>query len=134
LLLARNTHPATGVVYGDCWKIPGGGIDEGETPEQAMVREVLEETGIDISTLPLELVDDTMEGEAEKTLRETGERVVAHMKFITYKVVLNEPAAAVQVILDPHEFTEYLWVELVDLHMLKLSPPSIELFTKIGLL
>jgi 8-oxo-dGTP diphosphatase len=33
---------------GDRWVIPGGIIDPGETPAQAMVREVREETGLEV--------------------------------------------------------------------------------------
>ena len=29
----------------DCYECPGGGIEAGETPEEAMIREVAEETG-----------------------------------------------------------------------------------------
>lgn len=38
-----------GGVYTDCWHIPGGGIEEGEDKNSALMREVKEETGIDIS-------------------------------------------------------------------------------------
>lgn len=48
LLVYRSSH--------DDWSFPKGHIEPGETPEEAMVREVQEETGLEvtdiISTLP----------------------------------------------------------------------------------
>jgi len=41
ILLVRFEFPTNGV-----WATPGGGIDEGETPEQAIVRELDEELGL----------------------------------------------------------------------------------------
>lgn len=45
LLLKRQSDKS----YADKWALPGGKIDGIETPHEAMVREGLEETGIDIS-------------------------------------------------------------------------------------
>lgn len=123
-----------GGVYPGCWKIPGGGIEEDESLTAGVAREVKEETGLDISNLPLVLIEDSMTGESEKTLKETGERVLAKMQFYTYKVVLDKPASEIMIELDQREFAEYKWFDIEELKNIKLSPPSIELFTKIGFL
>lgn len=48
LLLVRQHHEDR-----DIWMVPGGAVEEGENSREAAVREVKEETGLDISTGPL---------------------------------------------------------------------------------
>jgi len=50
LLARRDKEPGVGL-----WSIPGGGIELGETQEQAIIREVEEETGVQCRVL--ELID-----------------------------------------------------------------------------
>lgn len=42
--------------YKPYWTFPGGGIDEGETPKDAVIRETLEEVGIDVHPETIEFV------------------------------------------------------------------------------
>ena len=48
LLILRGHEPGKGL-----WSVPGGRIEAGETDQQAVVREVLEETGLEVACGPL---------------------------------------------------------------------------------
>ena len=49
LFLKRLPHKSEG----SKWGVPGGKVEKGETADQAVLREVLEETGIDLAGKPL---------------------------------------------------------------------------------
>jgi len=123
-----------GGVYPDCWQIPGGGIEEGEDKVSALIREIKEEVGLDLSPDQIVLRDDKGEGESEKTLRDTREKVIAKMKFYVYEVMLDKPASDIQITLGDDEYAHYEWCDLGKLKDLKLAPPSVSLFKRLGYL
>ena len=46
--MVKQEHPERTV-----WMVPGGGIEEGETAAEAVVREMKEETGLDVTVGPM---------------------------------------------------------------------------------
>lgn len=48
LILKRVKPSSDGLGY---WELPGGGLEYGETPHQALIRELKEETNLDIKIL-----------------------------------------------------------------------------------
>jgi len=59
------TQRAAGGALGLQWEFPGGKIEPGESPEQAIVREVREELGV--TATPLELLDSVAHDYAHGT-------------------------------------------------------------------
>lgn len=130
-LLMGMKDPNAGGVYADCWHIPGGGVDKGETNGQALHREVLEEVGIDITSCTVTLADDQGSGETEKTIKDTGEKVLCKMKFYVYRVDMDQNAAEIEP--KPNDdLVKLEWVDLADLSNYKLTPPSTILFKRLG--
>lgn len=126
--------PEGGGVYPDCWHIPGGGVDQGETEIEAVIREIKEETGIDVRRYGIEQVDYQETGECEKVLKSTGEKVLCEMHFKVYKIVIDDKNASDIAISLDDDLVEYRWLDFEDLKKLKLTPPSISLFTQLGYL
>ena|SRR3989344_2356669 len=131
-LLMGKKDPSKGGVYSDCWHILGGGVDEGETFEHALKREVQEEVGIDISPyriVPVPFVDS---GTAEKILKETGEKVLCTMEFNRFEVHIDDKNAEEINLRPTDDLVEMRWFSKEDLPKVKQIPGGIEFFKRAG--
>lgn len=130
VLIGKNVK---GGVYEDLWVVPGGGIDEGESKEDAAKREILEEVGIDISTAAIEQVALVQTGKTEKTLRDTGERVLVDMTFYNFKVIINLPSKDIPIKLED-DFGYAEWVHIDKLREKSYSPSVESLLKSLSLI
>ncbi|MEJ6395473.1 NUDIX hydrolase [Gymnodinialimonas sp. 2305UL16-5] len=52
-LISMLRDDCASIKFPNHWDLPGGGIEAGETPRAAMLREIREELGLDISDAPI---------------------------------------------------------------------------------
>jgi 8-oxo-dGTP diphosphatase len=67
LLYLRDNKP--GIPFPDHWDLIGGHVEEGETPEEALVREVKEELGLDLKKYKFYKTFECLTGDAYANLK-----------------------------------------------------------------
>ncbi len=125
--------PQGGSTYRDCWHIPGGGIEVGESFEEAVIREVEEETGLILHPEQLIKIAGVGHGASEKTLKDTGEVVLCEMTFNRFEVRLSEPSTAVPLV-PGDDFMQVAWIGRSELSVIKQIPGGKEFFQAQGYL
>ena len=113
-VLVAHRNP-TGQMGGR-WEFPGGKADEGETDEQAVIREFKEEFGADITV-----------GEkiTESSFEHNGEKVLLH----AWRIFVPHDGMKTPYVLTEH--TEYKWVKFSEIKSLNFVDSDMLIYPEV---
>jgi mutator protein MutT len=117
LLVKRDREPAKGQ-----WSLPGGRVEVGETLREALVREVREETGIDVDV-------DGLIGTAERVVRDDDGEIAFHYVILDY--VCTPRSIDVKA---GDDAAEVRWVPVGEMADLQLTAGLLEFLADRGIL
>jgi 8-oxo-dGTP diphosphatase len=113
LLVRRGNEPLKGE-----WSLPGGAVELGETLEGALVREIREETGLDIDVGPVVEVLDRVRRDADG-------RIEYHYVIVDYACCVRGGELAAGT-----DAEDVRWTDLFDLDRLGVSEKAIAAIKK----
>jgi ADP-ribose pyrophosphatase YjhB (NUDIX family) len=113
LLVRRGNQPLKGE-----WSLPGGAVELGETLEGALVREIREETGLDVDVGPIVEVIDRVRRDADG-------RIEYHYVIVDYACRVRGGALAAGT-----DAEDVRWTDLPDLERLGVSEKAIAVIKK----
>lgn len=116
LLIRRGQEPLKGE-----WSLPGGAVELGETLEQAVCREVLEETGLAVETVAIVQAFDRIS-------RDGNGRVRYHYVLIDFLCRIKAGSEAPEIIACATDALEARWAGPTDLD--GLTPLTIAVIRK----
>jgi len=117
LLFGRKTKDVG--PYPNTWHLIGGGINEGESLEDNLKREILEETGIEVDILKSLSFDEDYEPNKHGEL--------THYIFLVYLVKYKSGTPTAD-----DDIKTLRWFKKDELPVDELNKPTIKLFKKIG--
>ncbi|MCB9798263.1 NUDIX hydrolase [Candidatus Nomurabacteria bacterium] len=85
-----------GVIDADTWGLPAGKVEQGESDEESMVREIFEETGVQVDMQALRFLEDYHFDFPD-----------LYLEFLTFRVILEE---SVNIVCNPREHAAFKWV------------------------
>lgn len=109
-----------------------GGVEEGQSLEDALKREVQEEVGIDITPYTIESIPDIGVGVCEKVLKDTGEKVLCNMEFHRFKIAISGKTADEIKLQLSDDLVETCWFNKEELLNVKQIPGGKDFFQKLG--
>ncbi len=111
LLLKKKRGP-----YKGTWDLPGGEIEFGETPEETLERELMEETGLKLKSYKLLKALSNVINYTEAD----GEIVTIHHLGIIYKIETYDNQ--LDTFADGEDTTGAMWIDHTQLYDYPLSP------------
>ncbi|MFI6642810.1 NUDIX hydrolase [Streptomyces sp. NPDC050504] len=120
-ILLTRLNAASPVFEPGLWHLPGGGIDHGEQPREALARELYEETGLEVRTA--ELVDSRAY---------TVQRLGVHWHLVGLFYVVDLVPAPAFVARADDSTDEVAWQPLAGLPEAALSPAAIDALAMLG--
>ncbi len=132
-ILMGKKDPTQSGPYSECWHIPGGGVESGESLQEAIVREVYEETGLDISRYELYQTPHQETIIIDKNKHLTLEPLLHQLEFNRFEVRLDQNADEI-IINASSDLVILKWFSCEEIKHIEQIPGGREFFEKMGYL